>query len=490
MLKYLYEVAKHGSVYTIGNILTRAMGILLVPLYTHYLTTSDYGIVSNVVALVNFFSIIFLLGMDAVWGRFYFDYKDRSTEQKKLLGSIFTFLIFWGLAIIIIVLIYGKYIFNLILPNLKFWPYILIAIFLAFASVFFKIKRTIFRVRQQSVQFGLLSLVRFSLSLIFIIIGVAVLQKGALGKVVGEFTAWFLVAIICIILINKDLILGFNWRIFKPALQYGLSVIPHSFSGVLVNVFDRFIMTNVKGLGETGVYTIGFQVGSIMNLIVMSFNLSWSPFFMKTMKSEQVNGEKIISRLTSYLLLIIAFIGIVLVYFSSEIIKIIATPAYYNAMVIVPVFVFSFIINGAYFLFSVKIFYIKRAVKYIFLASFTASLVNLVFNLILIPKIGMIGAAWARLISNSVLVVITFILSQKFLYIKYDYKFFIIIFIMTLLGIGVYEIWLVSAQILWIYQVLIKFLILVFFLIFPFLVNVLKFSELKRLVQNMINGKK
>ena len=163
MKKYLLEIAKHSTIYTVSNFLTRAMGILLIPIYTRYLTTSDYGIVSNVVAIINFFSILFVFGMDAVWGRFYFDFKDRSQEQKIFLGNIFIFLIGYGLVWLLVLFIWGKHLFNLILPELDFWPYVVLGVLTAYFGVFFRIKRMIFRVRQQSWQFGLLSFGRFLL---------------------------------------------------------------------------------------------------------------------------------------------------------------------------------------------------------------------------------------------------------------------------------------------------------------------------------------
>lgn len=486
MKKHLFEIAKHSAIYTVGNFLTRAMGILLIPLYTRYLTTSDYGIVSNVVAIINFFSILFIFGMDAVWGRFYFDFKDRSEEQKRFLGNIVLFLIIFGIGLIFLILLWGKSFFKLILPDLDFWPYILLGILTAYTGVFFRLKRMIFRVRQQSVQFGVLSFGRFLLSLILIIIGVVILKKGALGKVTGEFIAWSIFAIICIILIKKDIIFNFNWQAFKPALKYGISVLPHSFSGVLVNVFDRVIMTNYKGLGETGIYTIGFQVGSIMSLLVFSINLSWSPFFMKTMKAGVESGVKIVSRLTSYIVLIISFIGVALTYFSYEIIKIVATPSYYRAVDIVPIYVFSFVLYGMYFLFSVKIFYVKKAVKYLFLASVSAAIINLIFNLVLIPRLGMLGAAWARFISNLTLVLITFLISQKFLPIKYDYKFFTIVLSMTILSVLAYEFFIIPSELSVLSSIVFKMIVLISFLVFPFTINLLKYSELKKVIKDLL----
>ncbi len=485
MRKYFLEIVKHSTIYTIGNFLTRAMGVLLIPLYTHYLTTSDYGIVSNVVAIINFFSVIFLFGMDAVWGRYYFDYEDGSTDQKIFLGNIFIFLVLLGLSILFVVTVWGEPFFNYVLPDLKFWPYVLLGVYTAFLGVFFRLKKMIFRVRQQSLQFGFLSLGRFLVTLILIIVAVVGLRLGALGKVSAEFLAWLIFAFICIFFIRKDILLKIDFSKLKHALKYAISIFPHSLTGILVNVFDRVFMTNFKGLSATGIYTIGFQVGSIMNLIVYSINLSWSPFFMKIAKEKGEDAKPIISRLSSYYILFICFLGLGITLFSQEIIVLTTTKEYYAAATIVPIYVFAFVINGFYFLHAVKIFYVKKATKFIALASITAAAVNLFLNIQLIPSLGMIGAAWARFISTIVLFIITFIISQRFYYIKYDYKLIVSVIGMTAVIILIFEMIGKYTTVSIFYFIIIKMALLAGYISIPFLLNFIKISELRSLLKNL-----
>ncbi len=422
MKQYVKEISKHGVIYTISNFLTKATGLILIPVYTRYLTTSDYGIVSNVLAIVNFLSVLYIFGMNAVWGRFFFDFKDKSIEQKRFFGSTFYLLFFGGLFLNVLLSYTGKGLFKAIIPELDFSPFVLLAIWTAFFGVVFSLKLTLFRVRQQSLQFGLISFGRFLLTVIATIYAVAILRYGAYGKVFAQFAVWGLFFLIVLYLLKKDLAFSLTSPKLKQALKYAMGVLPHSLSGSIMNIIDRVILTNIKGLAATGIYTVGFQFGSIMQLIVFSFNLSWSPFFMKTAQEKGAEAKQIFSRLSTYYVIALYIIALSITLFGADMVYLFTTKKYFGAINIIPIYVFNFVIYGFYFMASAKIFYVKRAVKYLALITFTAAGINIIFNFLLIPGMGMMGAAWARFISSVCLFVIVHIVSQKFYYIPYEYK--------------------------------------------------------------------
>ncbi len=422
MKQYIKEISKHSIIYTISNFLTKATGLILIPIYTRYLTTSDYGIVSNVLAIINFLSVLYIFGMNAVWGRFFFDFKDKSAEQKRFFGSTFYLLFFGGLFLNILLSYGGKGIFFEIIPELDFSPFVLLAIWTAFFGVVFNLKLTLFRVRQQSWQFGVISFGRFLLTVIVTIYAVAILRYGAYGKVFAQFAVWGLFFLIALYLLKKDLAFSLTSPKLKQALKYALGVLPHSLSGSIMNIIDRVILTNIKGLAATGIYTVGFQFGSIMQLIVFSFNLSWSPFFMKTAQEKGAEAKRIFARLSTYYVVAMYIIALSITLFGADMIYLFTTKNYFGAIQVIPVYVFNFVIYGFYFMASAKIFYVKKAVKYLALITFTAATINIIFNFLLIPGMGMMGAAWARFISSVCLFLIVHVVSQKFYFIPYEYK--------------------------------------------------------------------
>lgn len=481
MIKHIKEISKHSAIYTISNFLTRATGIILIPIYTRYLSTSDYGIISNVTALVNLFTVFLTFGLRASWSRFFFDYKDRSSEQKSFFGTLFTFLFISGFIITLLLSLFGKGLFHTIIPGLDFYPFIIIALWAAFTRVFFRLKIDLFRVRKQSIQFGIFSFGRFLVTVTLTIIAIVYLGYGAIGKVGSEFFSWALFCIISVYLLWKDIKFEFNWKKLKSALRYGLPALLHSLSGVVIGLADRVFLTNLRGLSAVGIYTIGFQFGSIMNLITYSIHLSWSPFFMKLAKEKGDEAKVIFAKLTTYYAIVIFFLGIVISLFSEEFVLLFTTKHYYDAAYIVPIFVFSYVFNGFYFILSTKVFYVKRAMKYLPLATISSAGINIILNYFMIDAYGMHGAAWARFISSLLTVVITYWISQIFYPINYEYKRILVLTLITGSLIAVYffvqYFYILS---LWCSILLKIFIIIVYFLLL-FLTHFFKPAEIASL---------
>ena len=477
MKQYIKEISKHSFIYTLSNFLTKATGLILIPIYTRYLTTSDYGIVSNVLAIINFLSVLYIFGMNAVWGRFFFDFKDKSQEQKRFFGSTFFLLFFGGLFLNIILSVSGKKLFYIIIPELDFNPFVLLAIWTAFFAVAFNLKLTLFRVRQQSLQFGIISFGRFLITVIATIYAVAILRYGAYGKVFAQFATWGAFFLIALYLLKKDLIFNFHSPKLKQAIKYAFGVLPHSLSGSIMNIIDRVILTNIKGLAATGVYTVGFQFGSIMQLIVFSFNLSWSPFFMKTAKEKGEEARTIFSRLSTYYVIVMYIIGLSITLFGADLIYLFTTKNYFKAIDVIPVYVFNFVIYGFYFMASTKIFYVKKAVKYLAIITFTAAGINIVFNFLLIPGMGMMGAAWARLISSICLFLIVHVVSQKFYFIPYEYKKIINVTLPLIIVLLLFFLIQPKLSNYYILLFLFKLLLIAFYLAYLHLTKLFTFKE-------------
>ena len=305
---------------------------------------------------------------------------------------------------------------------------------------------------------------------------------GAIGKVGAEFIIWFLFFLVAIILLKKDILIKYDGNKLKNLLKYAAGVLPHSLSATLINVVDRLIITNVMGLSDAGIYTVGAQFGSIMYILTHSINLSWSPFFMKTATELGDEAKRIFSRLTTYYTLVIYFIGLAIIFFSPEAITLITTSRYYDAMIVVPIYITTYVITGLYFMMSVKIFYIKHAVKFLSIATFSSAAVNIGLNILLIPEFGIAGAAWARFFSSLALLVITFVISQKYYYIKYEYSRLITLTAIAVILLYIYQFILNILELNLLELIFSKLILLFLYFILVYLFKFFNLKELKSLL--------
>ncbi len=147
MFAYLKHLAKHSLNYSFAQILTKAIGFLLIPLYTRYLLPADYGIVSTLAAITGILGVFYQMGQIGSWGRFYYDYQDNKKELKEYLGTIIIFIFAFVLTCTILLSLSGNDFFKVFIKDVPFKPYIQIALWTAFFGLLIQFWMTLFQVR-------------------------------------------------------------------------------------------------------------------------------------------------------------------------------------------------------------------------------------------------------------------------------------------------------------------------------------------------------
>ena len=480
MRHYIKEIGLHGAIYSISNILTKALGIFLIPIYASYLTQKEYGIISLINPMVNGLFVIYTFGMQTVWMRYFFDFEDRSVSQKKFFGNIFLILVFFTMAGNIILSFFGKPLFNKILPGVDFSPYILLGLWTSISIVFIEIQLNLFRIRKQSIRYGVFSILKFLGIILISIFCITYLRMGALGKIFSEFLVSGIFLIISLVYLSKNIILNINFNSLRQIFRYALPVVPHTLSGIVIVFAGKYFINLYEGLDSTGIYNLGFLIGSVMNIITVSINYSWQPFFLKTAKEKGEEAKQVFSQLTTYYWLFICLISLAIILFSREIILLLANKSYIEAAKIVPIIVISYTINGFYFMMVSKIIYVKSAIKFLPIATISSAIINVILSYLLVPVYGRIGAAIAALMSSLVITVITYFFSQKAYPIKYETKRLLIISVITLtivLSLIIINRTFENSLILF----ALKFLLLIIFVASIWILKILRPSEIMNL---------
>ncbi|MCD4827970.1 MAG: oligosaccharide flippase family protein [Candidatus Cloacimonetes bacterium] len=423
MRHYIREVGLHSIIYTISTVAGSAMGFVLIPLLTAWLTTEQYGLVANVQSLVQLFNVLFAFGLTVTWSRFWFDFEENSREQRRFLGTTLLFIAAWSLTLTAIMVLVGPWLFARLLPGVDFYPYVAIALGTSLCMVFFNQQQIIFRVRQKSWWFAVLNIGRLVLTVGLVALSVGALRQGTLGKVAADLIVAAVSAAIALWLLLRRVHLCIDWKRLREALRYALPLLPHTLAIVVLQITDKFFLTQMRGLDTTGIYSVAFKFGSIMSIIVYSVNMSWHPFFMKTATSHQVDAKPIFARLTTYWLMAMLLVALCITLFSREMVQLFTfSESYFAAAPLVPVFVFAYLLYGLYMLAATQVFYTKKAVKLMPLATVCAGVLNILLNALLIPRWGMYGAAWATFCSHGVNLLLAFALAQHHYFIHYEWR--------------------------------------------------------------------
>jgi len=425
------RLGKSSFIYTITSILQKGIGFFLLPIYTRYLSPEDYGILAVVNSLKGFLVIFFMLSLHGAMTRFYYQYREHPEELQEFWGTILTFILFLSLTLGSLLLIFGKIIFAPIIGDIPFFPFVALGIGVIIFQPFFTIYLALLQTTEQSYQYGLFSLGQFILNLFLAITLVIFLGWDAKGPLTANLVTMILFFIIVIWSLRKDIKFGINWKYLKDALQYCLPLVPHSMAGQISSMTDKIFLNATISTATAGLYNIGFMFGSIMSLITTSINRAYLPISMDVLSSENSQDLEKLKEIGLSLVVIYCLLGSAISLFAKEILMLFTTPSFAESYIVVPLIAFNFVLNGIYYLFVNILFLNKKTTKFIAIATGLAALFNILFNWLLIPYLGMIGAATATMLAQALSTIFVAYIGRQYEKIKWEYVRFILLFLIS-----------------------------------------------------------
>jgi O-antigen/teichoic acid export membrane protein len=397
------KLFKDSLVYTIADVINKAIPFVLLPVLTYYLSPEDYGTLAAFNSLIGILAIFIGLSVHGAISVNY--YKLNKKELAKYVGNVVYLLIFSFLLVLIIITIFQ----NILSPLLGlsyFW--MLMASISTFASFFVIINLSLWLVEQKPKYYGGFqigeTIIKLGLSLFFVILLTMSWEGRAYGIVIGGV----ITALISIILLNKRRYLDFQLskEYLKDALHFGIPLIPHQLSYWLRSGAIIFILVYLVGKKDTGLYNVGNQFVIPISVLTAAFNKAWAPYLYRKLSNNPtiLEKERIVKFTYLYFISILIF-ALLLIYIAPMIINLLLEKQFHNSYIYIKYLAFAVAFQGMYFMVVNYIFYEKKT-KYLAYITFFVSIINVLLAYYFINKEGAIGAAQAYLIAN----ILTFLL--------------------------------------------------------------------------------
>ncbi|HBL22520.1 MAG TPA: hypothetical protein DDZ40_00190 [Deltaproteobacteria bacterium] len=405
-------------IYTVGDFLTTAIsGFLLIPVYLHYMTPADYGIYSTVTVLINMLGVLLAMGLGSALGRFYFLYRDRG-EEYRYLGSIWLFQILVSLALVVALALWGSPLWAAICPEIPFRPYIWFVLAGSFLTFSASVYPLWLRVLERPVAFVILQVAgtaAFALSLGVFLILLRQEAQGALGAAIFSNA---LIALVGLVALGRKATWRIQYNLLRPSLDFGRWMVIGTFGYFFLNKSQLFFLQHYGDMASVGVYNLGLQLGGILTLLALSFAKAWQPFVY----SAKTSGEAAdaISSTSKYFVAVMLYGMLGIAVLSNEILRVVAKPDYFKAGIVIRLVAIASFVYVLSNLTNTGLFYMKRP-ELAQAAMLLSAGLNVVLNMILIPRWQMVGAALAMLAAFSVMVISGFFLVQKVMHVKYDW---------------------------------------------------------------------
>lgn len=419
----LKQLGKETAIYGISTILSRFLNFLLVPFFTNIFTQAEYGIITNVYAYIAFFNIIYLYGMDAAYLKF-----AASMElgnEKETFSTAFNSVFLSSLFFSCLMILMRKpltYLFSINPEQSE------IVLFVAGILFFDSISNIVFarlRFQNKAIKFAGLKTFNIIVNVSLNVILIYFMKFRAEGVFIANVLASFFTFIFILPDLFKSYCLSLSRKLFKSLINFGLPFVPAGFAAIVTQVIDRPILLALTDASTVGIYQANYKLGIFMMLYVSMFQYAWQPFYLK--KASQENAKDLFARVFTYFTLIGSFVFLILSLFIEDFIKIkifgfyLIGKDFWSGLHIVPVILMGYLFNGFYINFVAGL-QIEKKTKYMPLVSGLGAIVNVVANFLLIPLIGMLGAAYATFLAYFAMAIYQYFLSQKFYKISYEWE--------------------------------------------------------------------
>ncbi len=468
MLSNLKHFLKHSLVYGISNVATKAIGVILLPLYSTFLTLTEFGILGILEITIAIFTEIINLGM----GPALVMLSSLSEFKDKKKSALFTILSM-SFSLCIIFLLFSQFLVPKIAVYFgdpaKFSLYFKISSGIIFLRVLNNIFNDKLRADEKSIVFSSINLSKLIITLGLTIYFVAFLKLGVAGILYSYIIGESLTFLTFIPIMISKVTLKFDREIASTAVNFGLPLIFGSISMLILNISDRYILKYFSGYAVQGLYDLGYRLAGVLNMFfIMPLSMALMPIAYKIFR--QKGDKRYFSKLMTYFVFVLTWGGLALSMFSKEILHIFAlNPSYWPAYQVVPIIVFSYVFFGMRLISNLGM-YLTKNTKYVAFITVAAAALNIILNLIFIPKFGMMAAAYSTLISFIILYILSDYFSSKYYRIPFENKKLTLLIVLGVILYVVSTLFTVEL----IPGILIKIIILI---ALPFILYFLNFYE-------------
>ena len=408
------------------------LSFLLVRLYTGKLPTSDYGEVSVLMAYMVFFNVILSYGMETAFFRFY-----NSEREKQNVIATSTISIFWST----IFFLFGTLIFRDALAayaNVEV-QYITYAIWILALDALVIIPFSKLRANQRPMKYAAIKIgnviVNLGLNIFFLVylpqlaadnphsfIDNLYVENSEVGYI---FIANLLASLLTLVVLSPNYLnldRKFDKVIWKKMMKYGLPILIAGIAFAVNEHFDKILLGKLLpeniAKSEVGIYSACYKLGLFMVLFATAFRLGIEPFFFSHSTSE--NAPQTYAVITKYFVILGSLILLGVIVF-ADVLKylLLDNESYWQAMKVVPLIILANFFLGIYNNLSVwyKLTDKTHVGAYI---SIVGAIVTLVLNYFLIPKYSYYGSAIATIAAYGSMMIISYILGNKYYPIPYD----------------------------------------------------------------------
>lgn len=460
----LRKLAGQTAIYGISSIVARLLNYLLTPYFTRIMSEAEYGVITDMYALIPFALVVLTMGMES--GYFRFAGKAETAQAKAaVFSTTWGMVALMAIAFMSLVLLFQGDIARAT-GYADHQSYIWIVGAIIALDVFTAIPFARLREQGRAMRFVLVRVlsVVVNVAMCIFFFGALPLLAGSGGFFAAiynpEFSVGYvfvanLIASAVALLLLLPSCRGFTGRIsgslLRTIMLYSLPLLVSGIAGTANEFIDRqmikYLMPDDVAMSALGVYGAVVKIGVILLLFTQMYRMAAEPFFLANFKKEdfvKINAEAL-----KYFIIvsITIFLGIALF---SDLFALIVGADFRHGIYILPIVLGANILSGVVLNLS---FWYKQTgrTRFAIYVTVTGLVFTVVFNLLLVPRMGFLGSAWARLICEAAMVALSYYLNRRFFPTPYDLKrigsYFLLGAVLYCLGFCTENLWPIAKYV-------------------------------------------
>ncbi len=412
-------ILKHATKYLTGSVIVSGTALVMTKYYTWVFSPTDFGILALYLVMFKYVTSLASLNLDSGSTRFYFDYKD--TKRDEYLSTMFWFITFISIGVLIIGLLFMKPISNWISPNSK--SIYLITLVAGIVSVYVS-----FLIRVLYNEHKSTSVLKHTIFQTFVnhtssVLFISIFNLGIFGRMSGQGLGYILNTVTLIKELSKENLfkikMTFNKTMASETFMLTLPSMISLLLGVAFIYVDRFFLKYYIGDSAVGIYTLGYLLGQGLSMVYEAISQAILPKVYNDMNSNYEKAKEELEQFSYKYYIGLLLITICISALSPIIVAVFSNDSYSQAATVMPFIMAGFMMGGFYKIPSLVLGYHKIVWFYPFLAIFSFG-TNALLNWLLIPIYGMIGSAFASFIGLFLYSTVLQIFSFKYLSKKYN----------------------------------------------------------------------
>lgn len=429
----LKRLAGETAVYGLGTIVPRLLNYFLVPFYTRIFDEAAYGQITELYAWVAIVMVLLTYGMETA----FFRYANQEKDSSKVFNTATTSLLFTSIAFILVVILFLGDISSAIQYEGNS-EYIIILALIVAIDAFTSLPFAYLRYKNKAKRFSFIKITSVLVNIFLNFLFLLIIPKLFAEKVnelmvyrdsqliVFVFVANLISTIVSLLLLLPELKvfrIQLDKMMLRKMLAYGLPILIIGFAGMINEVSDKILLKyllpeEVDAQAQIGIYGANYKLAILMTLFIQMFRYAAEPFFFA--ESDKKNAREIYSQVMTYFVIFtfIIFLGITLY---MDIFKYFIGPAFWSGLMIVPIVLAAKLFLGVFYNLSVWYKLTNKTLYGAVIAIFGA-IVTIGLNIILIPKYGFIGAAWANFFCYLSMMLISYFWGRKVYKVNYQVK--------------------------------------------------------------------